>query len=75
MGEGVTLDYVLAHTWFSLAASSASDAVVRDLAISGRNEMEKIMMPEQIAEAERRAREWTENHSEDDSGDVGSSQD
>ena len=65
---------MLAHIWFILAASSASDAHVRDLAIFGRNEMEKIMTPEQIADAEQRAQEWTDNHKQNDRGDVGSSQ-
>lgn len=75
IGRGVPENHVLAHMWFSLAASSASDAVVRDLAVSGRKEMEKIMTPEQIAEAEQRAREWTENRAKEEAGDSGSSQD
>jgi len=53
-GEGVPQDYVQAHMWLNLAAASGnSDAgKYRDLAA-------RIMTPEQIAEAQRLAREWT----------------
>lgn len=65
-GDGVPQDHVLAHMWFSLAASGAPDADMRGLVISARNEVEILLTPEQIAEAQRRAREWTENHRQDD---------
>ena len=75
MGEGVTQDYVLAHTWCSLAASGASDVQTRDVAVFTRDEAARQMTPEQITEAQRRAREWTENHRQDDRENVGASQD
>ncbi len=62
MGEGVTQDYVLAHVWCSLAASGASDVQTRDVAVFTRDEAARQMTPEQIADAQRRAREWRESH-------------
>ena len=52
-GEGVPQDIILAHMWFNLsAAQGAADAKEnRDLAASQ-------MTPDQLAEAERLAREW-----------------
>jgi len=52
-GLGVPQDYVMAHMWFSLAAAQAhEDAIkIRDM-VAAR------MTREQIAEAERLAREW-----------------
>jgi TPR repeat protein len=37
-GQGVARDYVQAHVWFNLAASGASDANLRDLAVKSRDE-------------------------------------
>jgi TPR repeat protein len=56
-GQGVPQDYVQAHLWLNLAASRANSdrqkkyADQRDL-VAGK------MTAEQIAEAQRRAREW-----------------
>jgi hypothetical protein len=52
-GQGVPQDYIQAHIWFNLAASEGDDKSreVRDL-------VAKIMTPDQIAEAQRLAREW-----------------
>ena len=52
-GQGVPQDYVLAHMWFNLsAAQGIGDAVKnRDIA-AGK------MTPDQLAEAQRLAREW-----------------
>jgi TPR repeat protein len=56
-GEGVPQDYVQAHMWFNLAASRAP-ASERDEAIKMRNVAASNMTPEQIAEAQKLAREW-----------------
>jgi TPR repeat protein len=51
-GQGVPQDVVLAYMWLSLAAANEPDAVrERDLAASQ-------MTPNEIAEAQRLAREW-----------------
>jgi uncharacterized protein len=50
-GRGVPQDYVLAHMWFNLSAARGGSAERRD-AILHR------MTPEQIAEAQKLAREW-----------------
>ncbi len=52
-GIGVTQDYVQAHMWFNLAAVQGGKEV-REL----RDSLTKEMTPEQIAEAQRLAREW-----------------
>ena len=57
-GHGVPQDYVQAHMWYSLAAGRSSPGEDRDQLISYRDEVEAKMSPEQIAEAERLAREW-----------------
>ena len=52
-GEGVAQDYVQAHIWYSLAARQGHQKAtqLRDI-VAGR------MTPEQIAEAQKLAREW-----------------
>ena len=52
-GHGVPQDYVLAHMWFDLAAAQGME-----LAISARDTTAAEMPHEQIAEAQRLAREW-----------------
>ena len=52
-GQGVAQDYVKAHMWWSLAASQGEIG-----AISNRNILAGRMTPEQIADAEKLAREW-----------------
>src|SRR5947207_5841323 len=56
-GQGVTQDYVEAHVWFNLAASKSSgeDQTTR---AGARDNVAKKMTSQQIAEAQRRAREW-----------------
>jgi TPR repeat protein len=56
-GQGVTQDYVEAHMWFNLAASRASVEDQKKYA-EKRDSLARIMTAEQIAEAQRRAREW-----------------
>jgi TPR repeat protein len=56
-GIGVPQDYVQAHMWFNLAAT-ARVAEVRETASKARDEVAAKMTPEQIAEAQRLARDW-----------------
>ena len=52
-GRGVPQDYVQAHMWFNLAgAGGDADG------IDARPAIENLMKADQIAEAERLAREW-----------------
>ena len=46
-------DYVLAHMWFSLAASGSNEDAVKQ-----RDTIAKKMTPAQISEAQKMAREW-----------------
>ena len=57
-GEGVPQDYVEAHIWYNLAAAQSSGED-RDRSVRGRDDVAGRMTPDQIAEAQRRAREWT----------------
>lgn len=52
-GQGVSVDYVAAHKWFNLAAMRGSD-----LAKTWRAQISREMSSNQIAEAQRLAREW-----------------
>lgn len=52
-GTGVPTDYVLAYMWFNLARAQGH-APVRD----AMEALEKKMTPDQIAEAQKRSREW-----------------
>jgi len=60
LGQGMSQDYVQAHKWVNLAASrfSGSERKWRDGAIQLRNKIASKMTREQIAEAQRLAREW-----------------
>jgi hypothetical protein len=51
-GQGVAQDHVEAYKWMSLAAALEESAAARD-------RLAQQMTAAQIAEAERRAREWT----------------
>ena len=56
-GQGVLQDYVQAYKWFNLpGVKDDKDAV------HNRNIIEKRMTSDQIAEAQRLAREWMERH-------------
>ncbi len=57
-GTGVIQDYVLAHMWFNLAAARAPPDETRNLFVITRDLTEKHMTPDQVAEAQRLAREW-----------------
>jgi hypothetical protein len=52
-GEGVPQDYVLAHMWFNLAAAQGNED-----ARQNRDSVAKVMTPDQVAEAQRLARQW-----------------
>ena len=52
-GQGVPQDYVLAYMWFNLAAAQGNA-----FAISDRDTAAEEMTSDQIAEAQRLAREW-----------------
>ena len=52
-GQGVSVDYVAAHKWFNLAALKGSE-----VAKSWRAQISSEMDSNQIAEAQRLAREW-----------------
>ena len=53
-GRGVAQDFIEAHKWFNLSAATGNaDAVKARDAVAG------MMTREQLAEAQRLAREWT----------------
>ena len=56
-GKGVPQDYVESHMWFNLSAAQSSGDD-RDKSVKGRDSVAELMTNEQIAEAQRRAREW-----------------
>ncbi|MEM7584749.1 MAG: tetratricopeptide repeat protein [Acidobacteriota bacterium] len=58
-GLGVPNDHVHAHLWLNLASTSGDDQ-----AKTSRDELAEKMTAEQVAEAQRLAREWWENQSE-----------
>ncbi len=56
-GQYVRQDYVHAHVWYNLSAAQGKiDAV------NNRDDLAEHMTPAQIAEAQRLAREWWEDH-------------
>ena len=56
-GDGVRQDYVAAHMWLSLAAARAL-AAHRATVVEEQEALAEQMTSDQIAEAERLAREW-----------------
>ncbi len=52
-GRDVAADLVVAHKWFNLSASRGNPE-----ALTYRVELAREMSPEQIAEAQKLAREW-----------------
>ena len=60
-GQGVPQDYVQAHMWFNLAASR-STGEVREDAVERRDQIAYEMTPDQLAEAQRLARDWDAAH-------------
>ncbi len=57
-GQGVPEDYVQAHMWYDLAASGFPPGEARDRAARKRDKVAERMTPEQVAEAQKLAREW-----------------
>jgi hypothetical protein len=57
-GRGVRQDDVLAHIWFTLAASRFPPGEEHDNAAKGREWAAARMTPDQIAKAQKLAREW-----------------
>ncbi len=56
-GRGVAVDYVLAHMWFNLAAVKGDERAREE-----RTELAEMMSEEEVAEAQRQAREWVQVH-------------
>jgi uncharacterized protein len=56
-GRDVATDLVVAHKWFNLAAARGNVA-----ALTRRLELAREMSCEQIAEAQKLAREWLQTH-------------
>ena len=54
LGTGVPQDYVLAYMWFSLVAAPGE----RIYASESRDRVARHMTAQQIAEAQKLAREW-----------------
>jgi len=57
-GRGIPQDYVEAHMWYNLAAAQLTGED-RDLPVKNRDIVAERMTADQIAEAQRRARECT----------------
>jgi len=55
-GQGVAQDLVLAQMWLNLSALSPVQA--QALRAKARDDLAKKLTPEQLAEAQRLAREW-----------------
>jgi TPR repeat protein len=60
-GLGVPQDYALAHMWFNLASSPATNTDLRQMAVQNRDHVAAKMTAAQIDEAQRMAREWKPN--------------
>jgi uncharacterized protein len=56
-GRDVATDLVVAHKWFNLAAARGNAS-----ALERRLELAREMSAEQIAEAQKLAREWLQTH-------------
>jgi TPR repeat protein len=56
-GRDVAADLVVAHKWFNLAAARGNPS-----AMTHRVELAREMSAEQVAEAQRLAREWLQTH-------------
>ena len=57
-GQGVLQNYVDAHMWFNLSTAQSSGES-RERMAKIRDDLAERMTADQIAEAQRRAREWT----------------
>jgi TPR repeat protein len=53
------VDYIMAHMWYNLAASRLAPGAERDQAVKDRDFLAQYRLtPQQLAEAQRLAREW-----------------
>ena len=52
-GQGVPQDYIQAHMWLNLSAAQGNK-----VAVQNRDLIASKMSPEQVAQAQRLAREW-----------------
>jgi|TARA_R110002124_G_C8677892_1_gene491821 TPR repeat protein len=57
LGRGVIQDAVMAHMYFNIASAGGSDSARKN-----RDRVAEQMTREQVAEAQRLAREWMERH-------------
>jgi hypothetical protein len=57
-GQGLAEDFVEAHRWLTLSVANGAEVTQAMIAAKMRKITRK-MTPDQIAEAEKRAREWT----------------
>jgi hypothetical protein len=63
LGNGVPEDLVISYMWYDLSAAQGSGVAQRS-----RDVIEERLTPEQVAEAQRLSREWTETHPLDGGG-------
>jgi tetratricopeptide (TPR) repeat protein len=56
-GQGVAQDYIEAHKWWNIAGGGGNSDGIKN-----RETVEKMMTPDQIAEAQRRASAWMKAH-------------
>jgi len=56
-GRDVAADLVVAHKWFNLAAARGNPS-----ALTHRIELAREMSADQVAEAQKLAREWLQTH-------------
>jgi uncharacterized protein len=62
LGLGVPRDYIQAHKWFNLAVVSLPPGDDRDAYAESLDDLAVRMTPDQVAEAQRLARKWLEQH-------------
>jgi TPR repeat protein len=55
-GKGVLKDPITAHMWYNIGSANASNGMAGTLAPVYRDNIERIMTPEQIADATKRAK-------------------
>ena len=57
-GLGLPQDFVQAYMWSNLAAMRETNAEERERAVKNRDLIASSLTPDQLAEAQRMAREW-----------------
>ena len=64
-GRGVPPDFVIAHQWLDLAIVADPPLAPKDLddATDNRGQIAARLAPEELAQAQRRAKEWLAAHS------------